>query len=110
MWMLGFLSESSPCSRRSRVSARACLPCVTERRCASLDKTTDLATRILNTGSPYNVPAGHGGADLSTLIAKYEKESYEQNEKLMQQLKENKVPVEQPYKGFSKSTPAAVDS
>lgn len=30
-------------------------------------------SRIFNTGSPYNVPAGQGGANLDALIAHYEK-------------------------------------
>ncbi|CAK4032039.1 Hypothetical predicted protein [Lecanosticta acicola] len=63
-----------------------------------------------NAGSPWNVPAGHGSADLSELIAKYEKEAYAENEKKLQQLKENKIPAEQPYQGFAKVTPAAKDS
>ncbi|KAI9824238.1 MAG: hypothetical protein M1832_002045 [Thelocarpon impressellum] len=37
--------------------------------------------RIFNTGSPYNVPAGHGGANLDTLIAHYEKENREVEER-----------------------------
>jgi hypothetical protein len=56
------------------------------------------------------VPAGHGSANIDALIAKYEKESYEENEKKLQQVRDNKVPVEQPRKVFSKATPAALDS
>jgi hypothetical protein len=44
------------------------------------------------------------------LIAKYEKEAYEQNEKKHQELKENRVPREQPLPAFAKRTPAATDS
>lgn len=47
---------------------------------------------------------------MSVLIAKYEKEAYEQNEQKLQQVRENKVPAEQPVKDFTKRTPAAVDS
>ena len=52
--------------------------------------------RMFNTGSPWNVPAGQT-ANLDELIAKYQKEAYEANEKKLQQLRENKVPAEQPY-------------
>merc|ERR1712137_83263 len=62
---------------------------------------------IFNTGSPWNVPAGQGGANIDHLIAKYEKEAYEANEKKHQQIKENKVPREQPLTPFAKRTPAA---
>lgn len=69
-----------------------------------------LLNRQLNTGSPWNVPAGHARADLSTLIEKYEKEARAEEEQKLQQLRENKVPCEQPYKRFAKITPAANDS
>lgn len=65
---------------------------------------------IFNTGSPWNVPAGHGGANIDHLIAKYEKEAFEQNERKHQEIKENRVPREQPVKPFSKRTPASQDS
>lgn len=60
--------------------------------------------------SPWNVPAGHGGANLDHLIAKYEKEAFEQNERKLQEVKENRVPREQPVTPFAKRTPAASDS
>ncbi|KAI5240447.1 hypothetical protein E4T47_06157 [Aureobasidium subglaciale] len=53
---------------------------------------------ILNTGAPHNVPAGHY-ADMSQVIAKFEKESYEANAKKLQQIKDNAVPSEHPFKG-----------
>ncbi|KAG9514105.1 hypothetical protein KCU99_g7463, partial [Aureobasidium melanogenum] len=53
---------------------------------------------ILNTGAPHNVPAGHY-ADMSQVIAKYEKEAYEANAKKLQQIKDNAVPSEHPFKG-----------
>ena len=65
--------------------------------------------RIFNTGSPWNVPAGHH-ANMDTLIAKYEDEARADDEKKLQQLKENNVPVEQPFESFRKLTPAAKDS
>jgi hypothetical protein len=66
--------------------------------------------RAMNASSPYNVPAGHGSANMDQLIAKYQKQAFEENEKKHQQLKDNKVPVEQPYESFRKITPAALDS
>nr|OQO20533.1 hypothetical protein B0A51_11507 [Rachicladosporium sp. CCFEE 5018] len=65
---------------------------------------------IFNTGSPYNVPAGHGSANIDQLIAKYQKESNEAQEEKLEQLRSNRVPREQPVKDFAKITPAAVDS
>ncbi|KAK0265341.1 hypothetical protein LTR91_010575 [Friedmanniomyces endolithicus] len=49
-----------------------------------------------NVGSPYNVPAGQGSANLDHVIAKFERESYADNERKLKQLKENNVPCEQP--------------
>lgn len=65
---------------------------------------------IFNVSSPWNVPAGHGGANLDHLIAKYEKEAFDQNERKLQEVKENRVPREQPVTPFAKRTPAASDS
>ena len=48
--------------------------------------------------------------NLDQVIAKYEKESFEDQEKKMQRLRENKVPVEQPLEPLAKATPAAADS
>ncbi|KAK4636342.1 NADH-ubiquinone oxidoreductase [Fulvia fulva] len=64
----------------------------------------------LNVGSPWNVPAGHGFANMDELIKKYETENFAENEKKLQQLRDNKVPVEQPFESFSKTTPAVDDS
>lgn len=46
------------------------------------------AARIFNTGCPWNVPAGQGGANLNKLIAHYEQENFAENERKMQALKE----------------------
>ena len=74
-------------------------------------QSTDmLAHRIVNGGSPWNVPAGHGSANIDGLIAKYQKESFAQNEEKLAQVAENRVPREQPVKPFNKVTPAAADS
>lgn len=56
------------------------------------------------------MPAGHGGANLDHLIAKYEKEAFEQNERKLQEVRENRVPREKPVSDFRKVTPAAADS
>lgn len=55
------------------------------------------------------MPAGHG-TNLDGLIAKYEKEANELNEKKLKQVRENTVPREQPVVPFAKRTPAAADS
>lgn len=47
---------------------------------------------------------------MSELIAKYEKEHAEIDALKLQQLKENKVPREQPVPHFKKLTPAMADS
>lgn len=62
--------------------------------------------RQFNIGSPFNVPAGHGGGNLDQVIAKYEKESFEENERKLQQLRENNVPCEKPFDPLAKSPPA----
>lgn len=64
----------------------------------------------MNASSPWNVPAGRGSANIDALIAKYEKEAYAQDKKQLEQLREGKVPVEQPFESFRKVTPAAADS
>ena len=43
--------------------------------------------RIFNTGSPYNIPAGHS-ADLGALRAHYEKKNVEAEEKRMAKVRE----------------------
>ena len=66
------------------------------------------AFRQFNSGSPYNVPAGNGSDNIDAVIAKYQKEAFEANEKKLQQLKDNAVPAEHPYKStFAKTTPAS---
>lgn len=60
--------------------------------------------RQLNTGSPWSVPAGHY-ANLDHVIAKYEKEAFAENERKLQQVRENRVPCEQPFEPLAKSPP-----
>ena len=70
-----------------------------------------LPYRIINTGSPWNVPAGHGSASIDALVQKYQKEAFEENERKLKQLRENKVPVEQALQtSMTKVTPAGIDS
>ncbi|WPG97406.1 Hypothetical protein R9X50_00018100 [Acrodontium crateriforme] len=57
-----------------------------------------------NGGSPWNVPAGHGSTNIDKVIAKYQEENYTENEKRFQQLRENKVPREQPFEPLGKSS------
>lgn len=46
--------------------------------------------RIFNTGSPWNIPAGQGGANLDKLIAHYEKKNVEAEERKVKTLREGK--------------------
>lgn len=46
-----------------------------------------MPNRIFNTGSPYNIPAGHS-ADLGALRAHYQKKNLEAEEKRIARLKE----------------------
>lgn len=71
----------------------------------ALDMLTRYA-RQFNGGSPWNVPAGQGHINLDHVIAKYEKEAYEANEKKLEQLRTNTVPAERPFKPLAKDTPA----
>ncbi|KAK3063281.1 hypothetical protein LTS18_001686 [Coniosporium uncinatum] len=41
-----------------------------------------------NVGSPYNVPAGHGGANIERVVAHYEKLAYEENARKLQAMKD----------------------
>ena len=52
--------------------------------------------RALNTGAPWNVPAGHGG-NIDYAIARFEKENYEAQAKKLQNLKNGNIPSEKPY-------------
>jgi len=61
-------------------------------------------------GSPWNVPAGHGGVNIDATIAKYQKDNFEAQERKMQQIRDNNVSVEQPFTslaGGNAATPAA---
>ncbi|TKA63597.1 hypothetical protein B0A49_04671 [Cryomyces minteri] len=60
---------------------------------------------IFNTGAPWNVPAGHGGANMDKLIAHYEKENFEEQEKKMQALRDGSITAEQPVQRLGKKNP-----
>ena len=66
----------------------------------------DYSCRQFNTGSPWNVPAGHGRVNIDEVINKYEKEAYEEQEKKLQQLKENNVPREKPVEPLVRRAPS----
>ncbi|XTI95699.1 hypothetical protein V2W45_1182145, partial [Cenococcum geophilum] len=51
---------------------------------------------MMNVGSPYNVPAG-SSVNLDKVIAKYEKEHYEDQAKKLKQLRDGTLPAEQPF-------------
>lgn len=53
--------------------------------------------RVINGGSPWNVPAGHGSANIDQVIAKYQKENYEANERKHKALQNNEIRSEKPY-------------
>ncbi|KAF2724924.1 hypothetical protein K431DRAFT_281396 [Polychaeton citri CBS 116435] len=61
---------------------------------------------MINAGSPLNVPAGQGSADLSAMIEKYEQENRELEAEKLAQLRENRVPREQPVHVLTKRTPS----
>ncbi len=44
--------------------------------------------RIFNTGSPYNVPAGQGSANLDKLIAHYERKNAEEENRKVRIMRE----------------------
>lgn len=49
----------------------------------------------MNNGSPYNVPAG-SQVQLEQVIEKYKKISYEENERKLEELRNNQIKSEQP--------------
>lgn len=48
-----------------------------------------MLSRTLNAGSPWNVSAGHGTADLSALVKFYDEEHKQQEVERIQRLKKN---------------------
>lgn len=60
--------------------------------------------RQFNGGCPWNVPAGNGYANIDTVVEKYQREANDQQERKMQQLRDNNVPREQKVEGLVKQT------
>jgi hypothetical protein len=54
--------------------------------------------RIMNVGSPYNVPAG-SQVSMEKVIEKYKKINNEENERKLENLRNNKISSEQPFEG-----------
>jgi hypothetical protein len=52
--------------------------------------------RIMNAGSPYNVPAG-SQVPMTAVIEKYQKIAYEDNERKLEALANNEIKGEQPF-------------
>jgi hypothetical protein len=50
----------------------------------------------MNVGSPYNVPAG-SQVSMEKVIEKYKKIAYEDNERKLEALRENRIASEQPF-------------
>jgi hypothetical protein len=59
---------------------------------------------MMNVGSPYNVPAG-STVNLDKVIAKYEKEHYEDQAKKLKQLLDGTLPAEQPAENPAENPP-----
>ncbi|KAF1935713.1 hypothetical protein EJ02DRAFT_360897 [Clathrospora elynae] len=66
---------------------------------------------IMNVGSPYNVPAG-SQVQMDKVIEKYKKLAYEDNERKLEALRNNKIKSEQPFEGKSrvKKAPDVIDA
>jgi hypothetical protein len=54
--------------------------------------------RIMNVGSPYNVPAG-SQVQMDKVIEKYKKLANEDNERKLEKLRNNEIASEQPVTG-----------
>lgn len=57
-------------------------------------------TRIMNQGSPYNVPAGQVNS-MEKVIDKFKRDAYEDNERKLQALRDDNIKSEQPRERFS---------
>lgn len=59
----------------------------------------------MNNGSPYNVPAG-SQVQMETVIEKYKKLAYEDNERKLEALANDEIKGEQPFsKNFLRKPP-----
>jgi hypothetical protein len=55
--------------------------------------------RIMNQGSPFNVPAGQVN-NMEKVIEKFKKDAYEDNERKLQALRDNNIKSEQPWERY----------
>lgn len=61
--------------------------------------------RLMNVGSPFNVPAG-SQVSMEKVIEKYKKIAYEDNERKLEALKNNEMKSEQPFeKNYLRKAP-----
>jgi hypothetical protein len=51
---------------------------------------------MMNAGSPYNISAG-SQVNMDKVIAKYQKEAYEANERKLEDLRNDNIKSEQPF-------------
>jgi hypothetical protein len=59
----------------------------------------------MNVGSPFNVPAG-SQVSMEKVIEKYKKIAYEDNERKLEALKNNRIKSEQPFdKSYLRKAP-----
>lgn len=54
--------------------------------------------RIMNAGSPYNVPAG-SQVQMDKVIEKYKKLANDENERKLEKLRNNDISSEKPFEG-----------
>lgn len=64
--------------------------------------------RIMNVGSPYNVPAG-SQVNMTQVIEKYKKLANEDNERKLEALRNNQIKSEQPVDGAKSRVKKAPD-
>lgn len=63
--------------------------------------------RIMNNGSPYNVPAG-SQVPMTSVIEKYKKLAYEDNERKLEALANDEIKSEQPFdKNYLRKPPVS---
>jgi hypothetical protein len=74
------------------------------RRCVDMANSY----RIMNAGSPYNVPAG-SQVSMEKVIEKYRKINNDENERKLENLRNNRISSEQPFESKTrvKKAPAA---
>ena len=63
--------------------------------------------RIMNAGSPYNVPAG-SQVSMEKVIEKYRKINNDENERKLENLRNNRISSEQPFEGRTRVKKAPV--